>query len=214
MDAEVFDPPEGYTPDYGPFRETIAQMLDFAPEEACESVPGRLEIVSYTVVWRQRDEGGTEVFVGQRLSGAGEERLHDNHLVGWGGHAEIQDTSAVDDILSRTALRELYEELYISTSQESTLRYHGIVYDPSNEVGKDHIGVVHSMCVSSARVREEEKYAGKGFWLVRDGGLAPPVNDTDYAEVLRDDLWGGWESWSAELILGDFFRDEIGGGDE
>jgi len=159
----------GYIPDDGWQRNQIRKSLGFAPEADCEASPDRRELVVYTVVWRERD-GRPEVLVGQRQPDAGKDRLHGDYFLGWGGHVERRDVPPdgdeyVDDLFLCAVARELNEELafFVWSPSDSTATYHGLLNDPSDDVGRDHLGLAYSVQVGDATVRESDK-DGEGEW--------------------------------------------------
>ncbi len=93
--------------------------------------------------------------------GQGEKRLHALRSVGIGGHISTEDTSGSD--LYRTGMaRELDEEVIADESVDAPIV--GLIYDPSNDVGKVHLGVVHLMTLSGPTVRaREEDLLDAGF---------------------------------------------------
>ena len=68
-----------------------------------------------------------------------------------------------------SALRELEEELELDAPSETIrteLTYRGLIYDPSNEVGRVHLGLLFEWRLGEdrdVRVREVEKLAGS-WW--------------------------------------------------
>jgi len=194
--------PKGFVSDHeGGYHRALQRDAQFAPEDDCEDDPDCYELVVYTVVWRERD-GRPEVLVGQRQPDAGEGRLHGKLTIGWGGNAERRDAKPLSCCLLKQAVRrELHEELDVEFTERGRLRidYHGLLNDPSNDVGRDHLGLVYSVQVADAKVRETDKY-GEGEWWTYDALRATRAKATP-----------SLESWSSLLLphLGDMI-----GGDQ
>jgi predicted NUDIX family phosphoesterase len=116
----------------------------FIPRSHVETDPSFKQIIPYTVI-RCRDQ----VAIYKRTQKAGESRLHDLYSIGFGGHVGIPDICAsikndelmdVDTTIWTSSLRELEEEI-VCTIDEATIPA-GVIYDPSNEVGQVHFGLV------------------------------------------------------------------------
>jgi len=201
--SEVEDPfidkpvEDGYLLGDGPYAS------GFRAESACESLEDVREVVVYTVVWREVS-GRMQVLAGTRHE-AGEGRLHGSMMLGWGGNVERQDCSLFappNSIIQRAVGREIEEELDVVLTERDGwyIPRHGLIYDPSDEVGRDHIAIVHSLQVEGAEVREKEKY-GEGEWLDVVGGDA-----IELYSYKRFPLNEGWfENWS-QLLTPHLFK--------
>jgi len=100
------------------------------------------------------------------------------------------------DLLMQAVRREvLRQELDVQPTDDRGpgVTYHGLLNDPSDDVGKDHLGLVYSVQVADATVREADKY-GDGEWWTYDGLRATRAKETP-----------SLESWSSLLLprLGD-----------
>jgi predicted NUDIX family phosphoesterase len=123
----------------------IAELLDealsplacgYMPRAEAEIDPSYKQVIPYSVLWR-----GREVFRYKRTKKGGETRLHDLWSIGVGGH--INPIDSYDDEPYEAAMwRELNEEVGLQRSNIGAPIV-GIIYDPSNEVGKVHLGIVH-----------------------------------------------------------------------
>lgn len=178
----------------------------FAPEKECEENPEALELITYAVVIRanrpwlsdhQAPKGPPKVFVGQRTTDAGEERLHGRMSFGWGGNINKGDmgvfhsmrTPSLRDVLYEATSRETQEELLLPP--EAFFQFRGLLYDPSDGVGQDHLGMVVSLFTDAVAVRETDKY-GQGQWADIVGGFWPWNPKNKEAQPL--------ESWSELLV--------------
>ena len=139
--------------------QRIEASITFADRPAAERDPTQKQIIPYGVV-----EQGEKVFLMERLTGGGEERLHGKLSLGVGGHINPIDTAG-ESLIHATMLRELEEELDIVGVDEITP--YGFINDDSVAVGRVHLGVVYRIRVGAngtAQVRETDALRG-GFRL-------------------------------------------------
>lgn len=125
---------------------------------------------------------GDKIFTYERLSGGGEERLHNQLSIGVGGHMNVESDSVFSAQLVANMNRELEEELIIDHKGEFKLITVGIINDDENEVGQVHIGLLVILELqegSTVKVREEDTLAGEWFTV-------------EELEIVSDQL----ESWS------------------
>lgn len=143
-----------------------------------ESDPNFKQLIPY-VLFRYRDEQGQEaIFRYTRGKGQGEQRLHQKHSVGIGGHISSIDASESNPY-EQGMRRELEEEVSINTRYEA--RCVGLINDDETEVGKVHLGVVHIFDVATPDIEpREDEIMNTGFIPVKE---------------LLEDL-EGFESWS------------------
>ena len=166
-------------------RELCAERFGngfFMERRTAETDPDFKQIIPYTVLWRQ-----DEVFVFERLAGGGEKRLHNLLSIGVGGHMEPTETGDSWKMIQAAALRELSEEVALTTSSPLHLEYQGIINDESNEVGTVHTGVVFFARLepeAMVTVRETDVLAGR----------FRPVSG------LRDDPALRFETWSRHIL--------------
>lgn len=144
----------GFQPDIARYLDSLLEPANqsFVMRRYCETDPSLKQLIPYILLYyRQGNEDYLFQYV--RGSGQGEKRLHALRSVGIGGHISREDTSGSD--LYRTGMqRELDEEVvFDQTGPESIV---GLIYDPSNDVGKVHLGVVHLMRLSGPSVRARE----------------------------------------------------------
>lgn len=116
--------------------ENIARTYSTMRRGDAEENPNYKQPIPYVVLKR-----GNEVFSYKRLTGGGEQRLHNQISLGVGGH--LNDVEGLDfyGVLADGLQRELSEELFIN-SNKLTLNTVGLINDDSNDVGKVHIGML------------------------------------------------------------------------
>jgi len=115
--------------------------------------------IPYAVIKR-----GNEVFVYERLKGAGEVRLHNKLSIGVGGHMnEVPGEKDFNKILNENLLREIEEELIIDNKKFKVTPI-GLINDDEDEVGRVHIGILVAIEVpegTDVQVRETEELQGQ-----------------------------------------------------
>lgn len=172
---------EGFEPDVDRFLNPIlaSRELSFQPRGAMESDPSYKQLIPYVLMEWTNEEGVTHLFTYTRGGGGGESRLHAKRSVGIGGHISSEDEDAQGDTYSIGMQRELEEEVRVESE------YHdekvGLIYDPSNEVGRVHLGVVHRFVLSDPKVCSNEEDLAEGGFIS--------------TEALRSD-WDRLETWS------------------
>ena len=161
----------------------LTEQLCWAARGPLEIDPSKKQLIPYIAV--TRDE---RVWVMRRTKKQSEARLHEKLSIGVGGHLEKLDTDT-DDVVMAGALRELTEELDISTS--SPLRYIGLLNDDSNEVGQVHLGVIFRLELGAnteVSVREVDKMEGE--WMTHEQLAEHHDRLETWSQLLFDRLRG------------------------
>lgn len=120
----------------------LASKAFFVPRYQVEGNPDFRQIIPYVVV---RVNG--EYFVTQRLEGSGEKRLHGKMSLGVGGHINpVDDKAGIQGVIKPEIFldamwRELREEISFPVG-ELTIDLVGLINDCSDDVGKDHVGLL------------------------------------------------------------------------
>jgi len=125
---------------------------------------------------------GDSVFHYRRGAGGTEARLRAKRSVGIGWHISDADAGTPDPY-SAGMMREQTEEVDITSNYEQ--QFLGVLFDPSMDVGKVHLGLVHLFWLDTPDVTALETG-------IADGGFAT------VAELLADA--GQFETWS-QLVL-------------
>ena len=138
--------------------KTILMKSFFINRYDAEFNPEFRQPIGY-IVLRHKDM----YFATLRLNNSGEKRLIGNISLGTGGHANQIDVMKPGNIISNSVIRELHEELNIDCNSKLNSKIIGFIYDSSNEVGKDHVGVVVLIDISKTNVtvKETDKLEGK-----------------------------------------------------
>lgn len=119
--------------------------------------------IPYIVIRREN-----ELYVTERLEGAGESRLHGKLSLGAGGHMNPleSDMYSFHNVLIENTQRELEEELEIVTGSEAFPKVIGLINDDSEPVSQVHIGILGIIELApedEVTVRETEQLAGQ--WI-------------------------------------------------
>jgi len=120
-----------------------------------------------------------------------ESRLHGYYSIGFGGHLNPDDVPPLLDIFDPSLglpflLRELNEELRLPRENKIQMSYRGLLYDPSRDVSKQHLGIVYEAEVSLPVFEIGER----GFLM-----------DAKYETVAQmERRISDFENWSAMLI--------------
>lgn len=156
---------EGFEPDVEKFLGPIlaSDQLSFQPRGPMETNPAFKQLIPYVLLeWTDAD-GEAKLFTYTRGGGSGEARLHAKRSVGIGGHISQEDAADGADPYSTGMQRELAEEIKLgSTYTESR---EGLIYDPSNEVGQVHLGVVHRFVLETPDVQSNEDDLAEGAFV-------------------------------------------------
>jgi predicted NUDIX family phosphoesterase len=129
---------------------------DRAEAETDESVK---QVIPYIII-RLNTEGEDKYLVYQRTKKGGEGRLMGKHSIGIGGHVNESDKSHDDGLFAVEAFfscirREIKEELEIDLFPRFHIR--GLIYDPSDAVGRVHFGFVVEMIAMNGNVKPRDE---------------------------------------------------------
>jgi len=159
---------DGFESDVDRFLNPIlsSDQLSFKPRSAMEIDPRFKQLIPYVLLEWTDSEGDTKLFTYTRGGGGGEKRLHAKRSVGIGGHISDEDAANGTDPYATGMHREISEEIQLESSyREST---EGLLYDPSNDVGKVHLGVVHRFVLSTPSVKSNEADLADGGFVSVD----------------------------------------------
>jgi len=176
------------------YAEIHPQYKQIIPYIVVNSVEGKVDIL---------DETTYPLFVYQRTKKGGEKRLHNMFSIGIGGHINPEDNgeSGLHTFVAG-AIRELREELNVVLSEDSeTLDDQicspiGYINDDTTRVGAVHFGVVCSVLVQTATVRETSQIQGDFAYPHQLDAIPGRIKSK---EVLGFEP-GEYESWSQMLI--------------
>ena len=169
----------GFSAEVDHYLSRILRSLAVRPRSQAETDPSFKQLIPYVVF-----VCGDQVFRYVRGKRGSEDRLHELHSVGVGGHIRPADVSLFEDSYRIGMLRELAEEVDLDPTTGSE-RIAGLLNDDSTEVGSVHFGVVHRWDLPSPDLRRREGH------LLR-AGFRPP------AELLAERE--RFETWSQFVL--------------
>lgn len=147
-----------------------------------EEDPSYKQPIPYAVVTR-----GKEIYVYERLQGAGEERLHNQLSIGVGGHMNPHPLVSFSELISLNLTREIEEEIKIA-GLINEVNFIGLINDDSNEVGEVHLGILCEIKLDKeANVSVKETDALAGQWITLE-------------ELKKEETYNRLESWSKFAI--------------
>lgn len=111
------------------------ENLFYMDRAAAETNPAYKQLIPYCVL-----QLANKVFCYQRTKKGSENRLHDKWSVGVGGHINPSDGRGREAYEAAFA-RELAEEVSWMGNVRQEMK--ALLYDPSDEVGRVHFGIVH-----------------------------------------------------------------------
>ncbi len=147
---------EGFCRDVDRFLGPIlaSDRLCFRRRGDMESDPSFKQLIPYVILRHTDADGRPHLFTYTRGNGQGESRLHAKRSIGIGGHISEEDASGGSDPYLAGMRRELDEEVTIGAAY--TERRVGLIYDPTTEVGRVHLGVVHLLELTEPLVEPNE----------------------------------------------------------
>ena len=114
-----------------------ARLIDRA---ICETDPSTLQFIPYVVLTDEDDR----VFCYCRGKGGAEARLQGALSIGLGGHVDEQKPPELDleRWLKLEALRELEEEVGLTSAMSDDIDFCALLVDPTDGVGRVHMGLL------------------------------------------------------------------------
>lgn len=116
------------------------------------------QIIPYVVLFNPTTN---KYYTYKRIEGSGEERLHGQLSLGFGGH--IDATDGTSEVVFKGLVRELMEE--VDYNNTSAAKFLGYVRDLQSATN-DHTGLVFLLEVNFAEVKETDKYVGE--WMTAE----------------------------------------------
>lgn len=145
----------------GPILES--DQLSYRPRGAMEVDPSFKQLIPYVVLEWTDASGLQHVFAYTRGGGGGEKRLHAKRSIGIGGHISREDADGDDHAYTTGMHREINEEIQLESQYTETVE--GLIYDPSNEVGQVHLGVLHRFVLDAPKVASNEADLAEGGFV-------------------------------------------------
>ena len=178
--------------------ELFAALMEkafFMDRAAAETDPTFLQLIPYCVLAETFDQTGFfALFAYRRTKQAGEVRLQGNWSYGVGGHINPVDGPGGRCTYDLALRRELKEEvgLELDGPLGEDAPVLGLIYDPSNEVGRVHLGVVHKVYVGDSRtLKFDDPAMADGEWFFRESPVPAPLENWSAILLARfgEKLW-------------------------
>src|SRR3990172_3804451 len=170
--------------------ERIRRQGEFRRRADVEEDPSLKQIIPYLII-RHRDR----IFLFQRSTRGGEERLHGRYSIGVGGDIAREDTNGAQDLLAVGLERELHEELVIANGWRA--RPAGALNQDDTPVSPAHLGVGGAVGTDDApppNLRRTLECGKVSRWTVRGGAAVG---------VFRERVWMVQEEARSLRIAGD-----------
>lgn len=182
----------GFERDVDRFLQPIlaSDQLSYRPRGEMETDPSFKQLIPYVILqWTDPANQITKVFTYTRGGGSGEKRLHAKRSIGVGGHISEVDSVGTDDPYTTGMRRELAEEVIIDSTYTDVRE--GLLYDPTSDVGRVHLGIIHRFTLGSPRVRSNEPELAEGEFLTINE-LRTQYDDLEtWSQLCLDALFGG-----------------------
>lgn len=138
-----------------PLSLIVSKRMQYIYRRDAELDDSVLQPIVYSVICYGHGKD-RRYFLTKRLSD-GDRRLVGLSSIGIGGHVD-EDETLVDSYY-----RELMEEIGVTPADIFNVKRLGYIYEPSNEIGKVHLGVVKVTQIKrdDIQVREPDKLEGK-----------------------------------------------------
>jgi predicted NUDIX family phosphoesterase len=176
----------GFVKDVQPFLPSILDRSNqsFQPRSACETDPSYKQLIPY-VLLLTGEGSDLRVFQYSRGKGGGESRLHALKSIGIGGHISTEDADG-DDWYLTGMHREISEEVTLETDVMPDIV--GLIYDDSNEVGRVHLGIVHTVRLDSASASSNEADLMDSSWMPCDEIVQRKSEFETWSQLCIDNL--------------------------
>ncbi|TWU54432.1 hypothetical protein Poly51_31510 [Rubripirellula tenax] len=180
----------GFEPDVDRFLQPIlaSDALAFHPRSQMETDPSFKQLIPYVLLEWTDGDGVVHLFTYTRGGGSGEKRLHAKRSVGIGGHISEEDAAGGADPYATGMQRELAEEIQLASDYTESKA--GLIYDPSNDVGKVHVGVVHRFVLKSPEVKSNEADLADGGFVAVETLKAERDGLETWSQLAIDAIYG------------------------
>lgn len=171
-----------------PWSEAIGDIPNsLIDRDICETDPSTLQLIPYIIL--ENPAGNT--FAYTRGNATGEQRLLAKMSIGLGGHMDSATSQGSPEmffeLIRDEAAREIKEEVGI-TIDPSKLKFIGLLYEETQEVGRVHLGLAcYYKLAMDEVVTQEEGHIENSSWLSFD-------------ELIRPEIYERLEIWSRTLI--------------
>ena len=157
----------------------------FIPRYMVEFNPAFKQIIPYTIA--MAPDGS--VFTMKRIKG--DSRLVGKLSLGIGGHIDSLDINDNIGLVEAGLRREIKEEVEMGENTFNSLHLRGCIYDPSNAVGQDHLGLAYILNTNDNEIRIKETENLEGAFLPVDRLLSllnEKIEIETWSRIIIDNL--------------------------
>lgn len=162
--------------------ETIYRDAFFMARPAAESDASFKQIIPYVTLCCNE-----LILMIRRKRKQTEQRLHDLHSIGQGGHINPLGGAQGAALIQAELERELMEEVALAPGEYS-LRVRGIINDDENDVGSVHLGLWYVAETKAGGFRTNEPDKIEGAWVPRREVLAKYDRLETWSQIAADSL--------------------------
>lgn len=137
----------------------------FRIRDHVEEDPSFLQLIPYCVLF-SKAAGDVRYLAYDRGKSGGEDRLHAKLSIGVGGHINPIDADDGQHLFRSGMHREVSEEVVLQG--EPIFECQGMIYDPSDKVGRVHLAVIYTAEVPEAKVEAREDCLENARMLTKD----------------------------------------------
>ena len=168
----------------------------FVDRWKAEYNPEYRQIIPYTIVLNDKNLGDLfldpeeiTVFVTERLDKSGEDRLKGMLSIGVGGHINPEDDTK--NLLLSASAREIEEETTLVYGEDFLIVSPiGYINDNSNEVSRDHFGIVMTI-ITQKKASIKEKDTLRGYYMPKDR-LGDNLDKLEsWSQLIVEEMIGG-----------------------
>ena len=150
------------------FHSIILNNFEWMKRGIAEQNPDYKQPIAYCIIINPELK---KVFVYQRSTKAGEERLHNLFTIGIGGHIDTPDfnkennTQENENPIHKSMFREINEEIHIPEQSLIEPFVLGYINDDSNDVGKVHLGILYLIKTNAEEVYPKDSEIEQGKFI-------------------------------------------------
>jgi predicted NUDIX family phosphoesterase len=168
--------------------------------DTCEKDTTKIHFIPYVSLIHVDENAEPHIYTYVRGKGGGEDRLHDNCSVGFGGHVEEAPSQEknLKRVLVECIIRELEEEVGMKLSDykaELALNNARVFLDTSNDVGKVHLALAVTINVRPKDIGELEVNVIESLKLEKVSDVIKDI------QAGKEATGREFESWS-KIVLG------------
>ena len=150
------------------FHSRVLNNFEWMKRGLAENNPQFKQPIAYCIIINPELK---KVFVYQRSTKAGEERLHNLFTIGIGGHIDLPDynenenQNETKNPIYKSMFREINEEIHITEQSTIEPLVLGYINDDSNDVGKVHLGILYLIKTNAEQIFPKDSEIEQGKFV-------------------------------------------------